>query len=307
MATLESLRPAVDAQQGRRRVLRAEARIRAARRDRPRLAVRHRPGRPQPAGPARRVLHRRALQQGDAGDAAPRDVRLAGALHRHSHRALSPATSRCGSRRPRRRSHHRLRRRRLRAARWPSRARRAGLRVELDLRNEKINYKVREHSLAKVPVLLVVGKKEAETRTVSIRRLGGQEQKVMGLDEALAELAEEAVPPDVRRVQQAGEPRGQSSEGAAGSIDEPRALPICAMPLPGAPSGYPPRIAYQHLHRFQRQEGVVAQLLDGCALSKRIAVSPIRCSVARLLESRFAHSRGETIPVLPRIWISTRG
>jgi threonyl-tRNA synthetase len=69
----------------------------------------------------------------------------------------------------------------------------------MDLRNEKINYKVREHSLAKVPVLLVVGKKEAETRAVSIRRLGSQEQKVMGLDAAIAELAEEAVAPDVRR------------------------------------------------------------------------------------------------------------
>jgi threonyl-tRNA synthetase len=78
-------------------------------------------------------------------------------------------------------------------------ARRAGLRVGLDLRNEKINYKVREHSLAKVPVLLVVGKKEAENRAVSIRRLGSQEQKVMGLDEALAGLAAEAVAADVRR------------------------------------------------------------------------------------------------------------
>src|SRR5262247_2161754 len=64
-------------------------------------------------------------------------------------------------------------------------ARRAGLRDELDLRNEKINYKVREHSLAKVPVLLVVGKKEAENRAVSIRRLGSQEQRVVGLDEAV--------------------------------------------------------------------------------------------------------------------------
>jgi threonyl-tRNA synthetase len=79
-------------------------------------------------------------------------------------------------------------------------ARRAGLRVELDLRNEKINYKVREHSLAKVPLLLVVGKKEAETRTVSIRRLGVQDQKVMKLDEAIAEFAAEAVPPDVKRA-----------------------------------------------------------------------------------------------------------
>jgi threonyl-tRNA synthetase len=79
-------------------------------------------------------------------------------------------------------------------------ARRAGLRVELDLRNEKINYKVREHSLAKVPVLLVVGKKEAENRAVSIRRLGSEKQRVVALDEALAELAEEAVAPDVRRA-----------------------------------------------------------------------------------------------------------
>src|SRR4030081_2165696 len=78
-------------------------------------------------------------------------------------------------------------------------ARRLGLRVEGDLRNEKINYKVREHSLAKVPALLVVGKKEAANRTVSIRRLGKDEQHVQGLDAALAALADEAVPPDVRR------------------------------------------------------------------------------------------------------------
>jgi threonyl-tRNA synthetase len=86
-------------------------------------------------------------------------------------------------------------------------ARRAGLRIELDLRNEKINYKVREHSLAKVPVLLVVGKKEAENRAVSIRRLGSQEQKVTGLDAALAGLVQEAVPPDVRRGWVGGEGR----------------------------------------------------------------------------------------------------
>jgi threonyl-tRNA synthetase len=76
---------------------------------------------------------------------------------------------------------------------------RAGLRAETDTRNEKINYKVREHSLAKVPVLLVVGKREAEERTVSLRRLGRQEQEVMPLTTAIARLAEEAVPPD-RRV-----------------------------------------------------------------------------------------------------------
>jgi len=79
-------------------------------------------------------------------------------------------------------------------------ARRLGLRAEGDLRNEKINYKVREHSLAKVPVLLVVGKKEAAGRTVSIRRLGKESQQVMPLEAALKALSEETVPPDVRRA-----------------------------------------------------------------------------------------------------------
>src|SRR5919198_4065224 len=78
-----------------------------------------------------------------------------------------------------------------------------GLRVEEDLRNEKINYKVREHSLAKVPALLVVGKKEAAERSVSIRRLGKEGQQVMALDKALAMLTDEAVPPDVRRMRHA--------------------------------------------------------------------------------------------------------
>ncbi len=82
------LRPAVVAQQGRRRLLRPKARIRVARRHRPRLAMRHGAGRPQHARPARRVLYRRAFQQSDAGDAASRDVRLARALHRHHDRAL---------------------------------------------------------------------------------------------------------------------------------------------------------------------------------------------------------------------------
>jgi threonyl-tRNA synthetase len=82
-------------------------------------------------------------------------------------------------------------------------AQRLGLRVEGDLRNEKINYKVREHSLAKVPVLLVVGKKEAAERTVSIRRLGKEGQQVMSLDAALAALTQEAVPPDVQRMKKA--------------------------------------------------------------------------------------------------------
>ena len=80
----------------------------------------------------------------------------------------------------------------------------AGLNVESDLRNEKINYKVREHSLTKVPVLVVAGKREAEEGTVSIRRLGSQKQTVMPLEEAIAMLKAEAVPPDLREAPQAG-------------------------------------------------------------------------------------------------------
>ncbi|OAN50206.1 threonine--tRNA ligase [Paramagnetospirillum marisnigri] len=71
----------------------------------------------------------------------------------------------------------------------------AGIRAELDLRNEKINYKVREHSVAKVPVMLVVGKREAESRQVAIRRLGSQSQEIVALDQAVATLAREATPP----------------------------------------------------------------------------------------------------------------
>ncbi|HEY0440251.1 MAG TPA: threonine--tRNA ligase [Xanthobacteraceae bacterium] len=78
-----------------------------------------------------------------------------------------------------------------------------GLRAEGDLRNEKITYKVREHSVAKVPVLLVVGKKEAAERTVSMRRLGSPQQVTMSLDEALALLTEEALAPDLRKGAQA--------------------------------------------------------------------------------------------------------
>ncbi len=76
---------------------------------------------------------------------------------------------------------------------------RAGLRVETDLRNEKINYKVREHSLKKVPNLLVLGKREAEERTVALRVLGSEaRQEVLGLDEVVERLKQEAVPPDLQ-------------------------------------------------------------------------------------------------------------
>lgn len=75
----------------------------------------------------------------------------------------------------------------------------AGLLAEADLRNEKINYKVREHSLGKVPVILVCGKREAEEETVNIRRLGSRDQESLGLAEAVKLLSEEAVTPDRRR------------------------------------------------------------------------------------------------------------
>jgi threonyl-tRNA synthetase len=74
----------------------------------------------------------------------------------------------------------------------------AGIRVNSDLRNEKINYKVREHSLAKVPHLLVVGGREAEQRTVAIRSLGSDGQRIMSVQEAIAMLKDEATPPDLR-------------------------------------------------------------------------------------------------------------
>jgi threonyl-tRNA synthetase len=83
-------------------------------------------------------------------------------------------------------------------------AREAGLKAEADLGNDKITYKVREHSLAKIPVLMVVGKREAAERTVSLRRLGSNEQTTMSLDAALGALVAEATPPDLRRLSNQG-------------------------------------------------------------------------------------------------------
>ncbi|MGB1117679.1 MAG: threonine--tRNA ligase [Parvibaculales bacterium] len=73
-----------------------------------------------------------------------------------------------------------------------------GLRADADTRNEKINYKVREHSVAKVPVILAVGGREAEAQTVSLRRLGSKDQEVVALDDVVTMLADEACPPDLR-------------------------------------------------------------------------------------------------------------
>jgi threonyl-tRNA synthetase len=76
-----------------------------------------------------------------------------------------------------------------------ARLRAAGLRVETDLRNEKINYKVREHSLAHVPLILAVGRRDMEARTVAIRRLGSEKQEVLELGAAVTTLSKEARPP----------------------------------------------------------------------------------------------------------------
>jgi threonyl-tRNA synthetase len=75
---------------------------------------------------------------------------------------------------------------------------RRGVRAEADVRNEKINYKVREHSLGKVPVILAVGKKEVEDRTVTLRRLGEKQTRVLAFDEVAVDLAAESTPPDLR-------------------------------------------------------------------------------------------------------------
>jgi len=71
----------------------------------------------------------------------------------------------------------------------------AGVRADVDVRNEKINYKIREHSHAKVPVILVVGGREAENRTVAMRRLGGKDQEVISLDDAVSRISEEGLGP----------------------------------------------------------------------------------------------------------------
>jgi len=78
------------------------------------------------------------------------------------------------------------------------RFRASGIRVETDLRNEKVGYKIREHSVAKVPVIAVVGRREAEEGMVALRRLGSQDQQLVTLDEAIALLTAEATPPDLR-------------------------------------------------------------------------------------------------------------
>jgi threonyl-tRNA synthetase len=74
----------------------------------------------------------------------------------------------------------------------------AGVRAEADIRNEKINFKVREHSVGKVPVILAIGRQEVENRTVTLRRLGEKQTQVVPLAEVVESLAADAVAPDLR-------------------------------------------------------------------------------------------------------------
>ena len=74
-----------------------------------------------------------------------------------------------------------------------------GIRAEADIRNEKINYKIREHSVGKIPVILAVGQREVADRTVSVRRLGQKDTRVFPLDDIVSQLADEALPPDIAR------------------------------------------------------------------------------------------------------------
>ena len=76
------------------------------------------------------------------------------------------------------------------------RLKKAGLRVGKDVRNEKINYKVREHSRAKIPAIIVVGEREEKQGTVAIRRLGGKTQEILALDDAINKLVDESRPPE---------------------------------------------------------------------------------------------------------------
>jgi threonyl-tRNA synthetase len=88
----------------------------------------------------------------------------------------------------------------------------AGLASELDLRNETIKYKVREHSVSKIPAILVAGRREAEEGTISVRRLGSQRQEVLPIDEAIARLVDEATPPDIRRAREAAASQAEAAE-----------------------------------------------------------------------------------------------
>ena len=187
-------------QSGRRRVLRAEVRICAARRHRPRLAVRHHAGRLQPAGAVRRVLHRPRRLEEAAGDGASRDLRLDGALHRHPDRALCRQLPALAGADAGRRHHDHVGGRRIRQD-W-SRPRRgaracASSSTCATRRSTTRSASIRWRRFRRCSPS--ASGRPRPTR-VSVRRLGSEGQKVMPTDEALAALVDEATPPDIKRA-----------------------------------------------------------------------------------------------------------
>ena len=159
----------------------------------------------------------------------------------------------------------------------------AGIRVETDLRNEKINYKVREHSLAKVPLLLVVGKREAEEGTVALRRLGSDEhQKMMSLDEAIAMIADEAMPPDLRLTSDAAPPQVAAKMTRLGR----RAFSI------GRRAPTSPR-SQQHNRRSSYTPALSAPIADAAAIYR-----PPLQRVHPVPEGRVIDENGENLGVM---------
>jgi threonyl-tRNA synthetase len=130
----------------------------------------------------------------DARHVAPRHLRQLRAHDRHSDRELCRPLPAVDDADASGGGHDRQRRRRL-CQRGRRSLRAAGVRVDTDLRNEKINYKVREHSLAHVPLIIAVGRRDMEAQTVAIRRLGSEKQEVLELGAAVTTLSNEARPP----------------------------------------------------------------------------------------------------------------
>ncbi len=187
-------RTGLHGQRGRRRVLRAEDRLRRHRRDRPEVAVRDDPARLPAAAAVRPEVHRRRQHRAPAGRDPPRDLRQLRALHRAADRALRgrvPAVvrPRAGGGPADCRPAPGVRRRRC-----GDRLAAAGLRVELDERQEKIGYKIREAQLQKVPYMLVVGDREAEQGAVSVRSRAGGDQGAQPVEEFIAAVLDEIAP-----------------------------------------------------------------------------------------------------------------
>ena len=172
------------------RLLWPQDRVHAARQHRPRLAVRDHPGGFLHARPARGALHRRGQQQTDPGDDPSRHPGLHGALHRYPDRALRGGLPAWLA--PVQAVVCNITDRQAPYVREVTNAlRKKGFRAEYDLRNEKIGFKIREHTLQKVPYLLVLGDREVENRTLAVRDRKGQDLGVMGLDDFMTRLGQE--------------------------------------------------------------------------------------------------------------------